>query len=253
MAIAVGSFLFAAVAVLSGIDTCVLARSTSSPAEHNVGEPFPSYAVSMLSDEGSKLLKSALGQATALRLLANLETQKTQTYCGIATTVTALNSIEDVRSNAPLDPLYYPYKFYTQDAIFNSKCALDAATPAAVLSMGVTLPELASFARCYHPGKVTAVHASDRYSSVASMRDALIDALKSDDTRIMMNYLRKEYNGGHWSPIGAYNADKDMFLVVDVERYLYPPLWLPASVVFDAVTTTDSTSGKSRGFVILDS
>lgn len=36
-------------------------------------------------------------------------------------------------------------------------------------------------------------------------------------------------------------------------RYLYPPLWLPASVVFDAVTTTDSTSGKSRGFVILDS
>lgn len=68
------------------------------------------------------------------------------------------------------------------------------------------------------PGKVTAVYASDRYSSVASMRDALIDALKSDDTRIMMNYLRKEYNGGHWSPIGAYNADKDMFLVVDVER-----------------------------------
>lgn len=55
-----------------------------------------------------------LGQATALRLLANLETQKTQTYCGIATTVTALNSIEDARSNAPLDPLYYPYKFYTQ-------------------------------------------------------------------------------------------------------------------------------------------
>lgn len=68
MAIAVGSFLFAAVAVLSGIDTCVLARSTSSPAEHNVGEPFPSYAVSMLSDEGSKLLKSAVSTSSAYQI-----------------------------------------------------------------------------------------------------------------------------------------------------------------------------------------
>lgn len=50
------------------------------------------------------------------------------------------------------------------------------------------------------------------------MRDKLIDVLKSDKSRIMMNYLRKEFDGGHWSPIGAYNAEKDMFLVIDVER-----------------------------------
>lgn len=60
MAVAVHIFLFAAVAVLSGSDICVLARSTSSPAEHNVGEPLPSYAVSMLSDEGSKLLQNSV-------------------------------------------------------------------------------------------------------------------------------------------------------------------------------------------------
>ena len=47
-----------------------------------------------------------------------------------------------------------------------------------------------------------------------------------------MNYLRKaigQERGGHISPLAAYDAKSDRFLILDVARYKYPPVWVKAS------------------------
>ncbi len=41
------------------------------------------------------------------------------------------------------------------------------------------------------------------------------------------------------------------FLILDVSRYKYPPVWVKASELWQAMVTVDSVSGKTRGFVLV--
>jgi len=70
----------------------------------------------------------------------------------------------------------------------------------------------------------------------------------------LVNYLRKaigQETGGHISPVAAYNQETDHFLILDVSRYKYPPVWVKAEELWQAMATVDSTSGKTRGFVLV--
>ena len=72
---------------------------------------------------------------------------------------------------------------------------------------------------------------------------------------MIVNYLRKaigQEKGGHISPLAAYDAETDCFLILDVSRYKYPPVWVTASQLFDAMNTPDSDNeNKTRGFVLV--
>ena len=48
---------------------------------------------------------------------------------------------------------------------------------------------------------------------------------------------------GHFSPIGAYNYKKDAFLIMDVAKYKYPPVWVPSLNLFHGVSTIDNCAG----------
>ena len=48
---------------------------------------------------------------------------------------------------------------------------------------------------------------------------------------MLVNYLRSaigQKTGGHISPLAAYNQETDSFLILDVSRYKYPPIWVKA-------------------------
>ncbi len=51
------------------------------------------------------------------------------------------------------------------------------------------------------------------------------------------------------SPLGAYAADVDMVLLLDVARYKYPPHWVPAAALFDAMRRP--AGNASRGWVVV--
>ena len=71
---------------------------------------------------------------------------------------------------------------------------------------------------------------------------------------MIVNYLRKaigQQTGGHISPLAAYDAKVDRFLILDVARYKYPPVWVKTSDLFDAMNTTDAANdNKTRGYVL---
>jgi len=70
-----------------------------------------------------------------------------------------------------------------------------------------------------------------------------------------VNFLRKalgEERGGHISPLGAYDEKADRFLLLDVARYKYPPVWVKTSELFDAMNTADSDNdSKTRGYILV--
>lgn len=82
-----------------------------------------------------------------------------------------------------------------------------------------------------------------------------ISHLQQKDHFILVNYLRRaigEERGGHISPLAAYDADADRFLILDVSRYKYPPVWVTASDLFDAMNTADSDNdNRTRGYVLI--
>jgi hypothetical protein len=103
-----------------------------------------------------------------------------------------------------------------------------------------------------HGAKVKVYHGSD--VDLNQFRFLLVQNLSARGNFAIINYLRKsigQERGGHISPIAAYNQATDRFLILDVSRYKYPPVWVKAVDLWQAIRTIDSDSGKTRGFVLV--
>jgi Phytochelatin synthase len=181
-------------------------------------------------------------------LASNFLTQKTQAYCGVASIVMVLNALG---VPAPPVPEYAPYRTFTQDNVLNDQT--DAVLPRDVLARrGMTLDQIGGILAT-QPVKAEVHHAS--MSSVDEFRKLASSYLGQPGHFVIVNYLRKaigEQIGGHISPLAAYDSKADRFLILDVARYKYPPVWVKAADIFDAMDTPDAQNGdKTRGFVLV--
>src|SRR5271166_25302 len=181
-------------------------------------------------------------------LASNFLTQKTQAYCGVASIVMVLNALG---VPAPPVPEYAPYRTFTQDNVLNEQT--EAVLPREVLArQGMTLDQIGGILAT-EPVKAEVHHASD--SSVEEFRKLASAYLAKPGHFVIVNFLRKaigEEIGGHISPLAAYDAKADRFLILDVARYKYPPVWVKATDIFDAMNTPDpSNDNKTRGFVLV--
>ena len=83
-------------------------------------------------------------------------TQKTQTFCGVASSVMVLNALQ---VPAPTTPEYEPFHLFTQDNFLNERT--EAVLPVAVLSeRGMTLDQLGQLL-ALQPVDVEVHHAAD--------------------------------------------------------------------------------------------
>ena len=110
--------------------------------------PLPADIVALNSTMGVELMKSPETHSVPFwNGFMHLETQKTQTFCSIATSVTILNALAS--GTAPVDPRYDPYPYWTQDSFFN-ECTNMAVTYRAIHVMGATLDQLGQMLSCYN-------------------------------------------------------------------------------------------------------
>jgi hypothetical protein len=173
--------------------------------------------------------------------------EKFLTYCGVAASVTVLNSLA---IPAPDEPQIYPYKMFTQDNIFTDE-VLHLRRPLDVEKGGNTLEQLASVLGALHVG-VDTYFGSDL--DVDTCRRLLVDTLMSPNRRVIVDFNRKtlgQKGSGHFSPLAAYHEGEDRFLLMDVARYKAPPCWVSAPMLHAALQGIDTTSGKSRGFLVV--
>lgn len=206
--------------------------------------PLPDTLIALPSAEGEALLYGAEARADFAALSAQFTTQVTPTFCGPATMAMVLNALHVDR---PASEATVGLGLFDQENVFTD--AVEAVKPRdQVVENGMSLQEFAD-ALAAHGLKVTMVEAVD--TDLASFRDTAIATLNDRDTFLMVNYLRSamgQETGGHISPVAAYDADTDRFLVLDVSRYKYPPVWVPAPLLFDAMAT--GGDDWSRGYVV---
>jgi Phytochelatin synthase len=225
-----------------------LALCFAVPLAHADTLKLPPNLTDLNSEEGRKFFLES-GSFTAYFPIAdNFVTQKTQAYCGVASIVMVLNALG---VPAPTTPEYQPYHTFTQDNLLDDKT--DAILPRDVLARrGMTLDQLGKLL-ALQPAAVEVRHAAD--VSLEAFRASARDYLSAKDHFVLVNYLRKALGqeiGGHISPLAGYDATADRFLILDVARYKYPPVWVKAADLFDAMNTTDAANdNKTRGYVLI--
>jgi hypothetical protein len=210
--------------------------------------PLPDSLTGFSTHDGEVYFAESDAHEAYFPLADNFLTQKTQSYCGVASIVMVLNALG---VPAPAVPEYQPYRTFTQDNILSERT--DAVLPRETLAkQGMTLDQIGGILAT-QPVKAEIHHASD--SSVEEFRKLASAYLREPGHFVIVNYLRKalgEELGGHISPLAAYDGKADRFLILDVARYKYPPVWVKTADMFAAMNTPDATNdNKTRGFVLV--
>ena len=211
--------------------------------------PKPAASTIPLAEpQGQSLLLQSADRADYGPLAEQFLTQANLAYCGVASMVMVLNSLA---VPAPAAAGYGSYRFWTQDNVFDAAATRAVLSPELVARQGMTLQELRALLAS-HGLQARAIH-GDRLS-LAQFRLLVRSNLARADDRLLVNYFRPslgQAGGGHISPLAAYNASTDRVLILDVARYRYPSVWVPLADLWQAIRTTDSSSGRSRGLVVV--
>lgn len=208
---------------------------------------LPDTSVALSSKAGQQLLLESEHKSAYWPLSIRYESQENHSFCGPASAVMILNSLG---LRAPLSLTHAPFHEFQQESFFTPET--EKILPRArLLQRGATLQQLARMLRV-HGAQAQAVHAraggEDRFRSEARQ------ALSQDGHFVIINFARAPLNqtgGTHFSPLGAYHAGSDRFLVMDVARFRYPPFWVKTGELFRSMNTVDSDSGDTRGYILV--
>ena len=198
---------------------------------------LPEICVAFSSPAGRALFGAALRAGTAeayFPLAEQFRTQDEPAYCGLSTLVMVLNALA-------IDPGRVwkgVWRWFHEGML---SCCKDLAL---VRSEGVDLAELCCLARC-NGAMATSATGVD----VDAFR-AVVAACCADSERhgfLVVNYDRGvlgQTGTGHFSPVGAYDAESDKVLVLDVARFKYPPHWVALPLLHEAM-------GADRGYAVM--
>jgi len=213
-----------------------------------LAEAKASTLIPLATPKGMELLSTSRATADYGPLAQEFLTQANLAYCGVASSVMVLNSLQ---IPAPVVPGYGTYRFWTQENLWSGINPQSVIPAEQVKRQGMTLSELAALLQG-HGLKVKQVHGDTL--SLASLRQHLIENLKNPSDRVLINYDRQalhQKGGGHISPVAAYHAESDQVLILDVARYRYPTVWVPLRDLWQALRSIDTSSGKSRGMLLI--
>ena len=204
---------------------------------------LPSTSIAFSSREGRQLFAEAMesnGMEGYFPLVEQFHTQSDPAYCGLGSLVMALNALA-------IDPERQwkgVWRWFADDML---DCCLPLGT---IREQGLSIDQLACLARC-NRAEVTLVRANEM--NLAAWRIALGIAAGGDAV-VIASYDRgalEQTGSGHFSPIGGYHRLRDLVLIFDVARFKYPPHWVPAERLWQAMQEGDPATGQSRGWLAL--
>ncbi|CAG2205413.1 E2.3.2.15 [Mytilus edulis] len=207
---------------------------------------LPDSCIPFSSPEGKKIFQEALlfgHMECYFKLAAQFRTQDEPAFCGLSTLVMVLNALE-------IDPEQVwkgPWRWYHENM-------LDCCVPVKVIEQdGINLGQFVCLAECN--GLETKMIIVDENATLENFREVLLKYTKQDEYLITLSYSRKvlsQTGDGHFSPVGGYHVERDLVLILDTARFKYPPHWVSASLIFEAMQGKDKSTGKPRGYVIMN-
>ncbi len=226
------------------------------------------------SDEGLVRLSRSTAKVDFAALANQFEAQSNAVFCGPTSAAIVLNALFDKNTRLPRDRSrfstedlrYLPDKFdltvprFTQEGVISK----GKKTRAQVLGEPITLAgkpvndfgyqlrQLDEMLRAN--GVITQLSVVDNNKGEQEVRADLVNNLKRRGDYVIVAYKRGEvgqHGGGHISPLAAYDAVSDSFLVLDVNPANANWVWMPAAILIKGMRTFDTL--ENRGYILIQS
>jgi len=206
---------------------------------------LPESCISFSSDVGKRLFTESLLSGFAniyFPLAEQFRTQDEPAYNGLSTLVMVLNALA-------VDPKRIwrgPWRWYYEDML---GCCLPQDLKQ---QKGTTMDQFVRLAVCNNLDLNVMLARED--ASEEDFRRTVQHTCSKDDKVLICCYSRRvlgQSGHGHFTPIGAYHPSEDLVLVLDVERYKYPPHWVPLSDMWKAMGAPEKTTGSPRGYIVM--
>lgn len=228
--------------------------------------------VAFTSDEGIARFARAVAKVDFPVLANQFEAQSNTAFCGPTTAAMVLNAVHGRSRDLPRDRSrlraedlqYLPSGFdpavprFTQDNVISK----GQKTRSQVLGEPITINgkqikdygyQLRQFDELLRAHDlVTRLSVVDDKKSEEKIRTELVDNLKRRGDYVVVNYRRQDVGqrgGGHISPLGAYDAESDSFLVLDVNPASASWVWMPTVILVRGMRTVDTV--ENRGYILV--
>lgn len=255
-------------AALLGCQSAPVPRASTAPAVAATDAGLVVFA----SEEGFERLARASAKVDFAPLANQFEAQLNGAFCGPTSAAIVLNTLRNRSADLPrdhgrlraddlrnlpagADPIV---PRYTQDNVI----AKGDKTRAQVLGEPIMVNgksvrdfgyQLRQFAQMLAAnGLVATAVVVDDAKSEAQIRADLIGNLNRAGDYAIINYRREavgQRGGGHISPLAAYDAASDSFLVLDVNPAAADWVWMPTATLVKGMRTFDTV--ENRGYVLI--
>jgi hypothetical protein len=223
---------------------------------------LPSSLTALSSPQGRKNLLEAMNANMAESYWALTEqfvNQSDPAFCGVTTLLMILNAMS-------VDPHIRwrgGWRWYGSEDILLGRCCLSTER---IRRVGVTLDEFRLLGRCHGLSiqlKRPQEDESERNYSLNHFRQDIQNILtthhdgddQNNNSMLVVSFSRSalgQTGDGHFSPLAAYHPETDQVLLLDVARFKYAPYWVTVEDLYNSMVPTDSVTGKSRGWFLLE-
>lgn len=256
---------------ITALSTAMISLVTAGLAQANPN------LVLWQSPEGIARLAASQHKVDFFKLANHFESQSNKLFCGPTSAAIVLNALRVRNSSLDLpqdktllskqDLTHLPqknnwspfYQRYTQNNVLD----LSPKSRSRVLGQpvidkagkpfkdfGLQLHQLAELFKAHQVEVNTYIVNTD--SDHAALKAQMINNLGHGEDYLVVNYSRKalhQAGGGHISPLGAYDAGSDSFLILDTAPNKADWVWVDAADLLRAMATFDTVA--NRGFVTI--
>lgn len=259
-------------AALLATSMLLSACATNGPATTSVKVSAPFALEPFATDEGMARLGRSDAKVDFAALANQFEAQYNGAFCGPTSAAIVLNTLHTRSADLPRDHTRLrkdDVQFmgagadpivprFTQDNVIDRGPKTRAQVLGEPISIGgkqvkdfgYQLRQFDAMLRAN--GLVTTAVVVDDASSEQAIRLDLANNLARGGDYVIVNYRRDavgQKGGGHISPLGAYDAASDSFLVLDVNPAAAGWVWMPAATLVKGMRTFDTV--ENRGYVLV--
>lgn len=227
------------------------------------------------SEESMQRLARSAHKVDFFKLSNHYEGQQNLGMCGPTSAVIVLNTLHADRdeTSRPTDPTLFPAEFaaglppgmnpvfhrYSQGIFFHDERVTGVKkretfygkpTEEGKRDPGMQLRQLHEVFLGF--GVHSEIHVVDDKLPLDSIREILRENLSRADDYVVINYHRpalQQAGGGHISPLAAYDAASDSFLILDVNPNGKTWVWVRTDALVTAMRSFDTI--ENRGFLLL--
>lgn len=227
------------------------------------------------SDEGLVRLARSQAKVDFPALANQFEAQSNAAFCGPTSAAIVLNALRgrsadlprDLSRLRPEDVRYFAggnvdaaIPRFTQDNVIDKGRKTRAQVMGEPLTIagrsvqdfGYQLRQLDEMLRANGANTVLAI-VDDRMAD-GDIRRHLVENLRQSGNYVIVAFKRTavgQRGGGHISPLGAYDAESDSFLLMDVNPANAGWTWIPTATLVRGMRTFDTV--ENRGYILIGS